>query len=109
MLITLSDPKDDDGQVAVPHREEAAVAVVAAGVGVTGVVGDVGFHGGIFGAGGGVGLRREGWDSEKRYDSAISVGGPWPGTYCVKHRTSKSHETQKSTARLRSLPHLKVA
>ena len=75
MLITPSDPKDDDGQVAVPHREEAAVAAVA-GVGVAGVVvGDVGFHGGIFGAGGGVGLRREGWDSEKRYDLAISEGG----------------------------------
>ena len=39
-------------------------------------IGDVGFHGGIFGAGGGVGVRREGWDSEKRYDLAISVGGP---------------------------------
>ena len=75
MLITPSDLKDDDGQVAVPHREEAAVAVVAAVVGV----GDVGFHGGIFGAGGGVGIiRREGWDSEKRYDLAISEGGPGP-------------------------------
>ena len=75
MLITPSDPKDNDGQVAVPHREEAAVAVVAIGIGVAGVVGDVGFHGGIFGAGSGVGLRREGWDSEKRYDLANSVGG----------------------------------
>ena len=76
MLITPSDPKNNDGQVAVPHREEAAVAVVAAGVGVASVVGDVGFHGGIFGAGGGVGIiRREGWDSEKRYDLAISWAG----------------------------------
>ena len=43
MLITPSDPKDDDGQVAVPNREEEAVAD-AAGVGVADV-GDVGFHG----------------------------------------------------------------
>ena len=71
MLITPSDPKDNDGQVAVPHREEAAVAAAE----VVADIGDVGFHGGIFGAGSGVGLRREGWDSEKRYDLANSVGG----------------------------------